>query len=302
MSKANEQIAMKVSWNTIIGNTVLSAFKLTAGFWGRSAAMVSDAVHTLSDVLSTVIVMIGVKLANKEADKEHPYGHERLESVAAVILSVILCATGLGIGYGGIQTIHAGNYGSLAIPGVLALAAAIVSIVVKESMYWYTRAAAKKTGSGALMADAWHHRSDALSSIGSFIGILGARIGFPVLDTVACLVICVFIVKAAVDIFRDAVGKMTDRACDDETEEQIRNVILGQENVMGIDQLKTRLFGDKIYVDVEISADGGAPLHVSHDVAHCVHDAIELGFPHVKHCMVHVNPANACAGPLTEEP
>lgn len=290
MKKTNEQIAMKVSWNTIIGNVALSAFKLAAGLLGRSAAMLSDAVHSLSDVLSTVIVMIGVKLANQKADKEHPYGHERFESVAAIILSVILCATGLGIGYGGVQTILAGDYGAIAIPGTLALIAAIVSIVVKEAMYWYTRAAAKKTGSGALMADAWHHRSDALSSIGSFVGILGARLGFPVLDSVACLVICLFIVKAAVNIFRDAISKMTDRACDDETQEQLRRTILAQENVLGIDQLKTRLFGDKIYVDVEIYADGDAPLHVGHDIAHHVHDAIETEFPGVKHCMVHVNP------------
>jgi cation diffusion facilitator family transporter len=290
MKGTNEQIAMRVSWNTIIGNVVLSAFKLVAGLLGHSAAMLSDAIHSISDVMSTVIVMIGVKLANKKEDKEHPYGHERFESVAAIILAVILCATGLGIGYGGVHTIIAGEYSSITIPGTLALIAAIISIIVKEAMYWYTRAAAKKINSSALMADAWHHRSDALSSIGSFVGIFGARIGFPVLDSVACLVICFFILKASIDIFRDAINKMTDRACDDDIEDQIRTVVLAQENVLGIDQLKTRLFGDKIYVDVEISLDGFAPLHITHDVAHNVHDAIEEKFPDVKHCMVHVNP------------
>lgn len=290
MEKTNEQIALRVSWNTVIGNVLLSAFKLMAGIAGNSAAMLSDAVHTLSDVLSTFIVMIGVKLANQKADKEHPYGHERFECVAAIILAVILCATGLGIGYSGVMTIISGNYEDLALPGLIALAAAVVSIAVKEGMYWYTRAAAKKIGSGALMADAWHHRSDALSSIGSFIGILGARIGFPVLDSVACLVICVFIVKAAFDIFMDAINKMTDRACDDRTVEKIRSLIMAQEGVACIDLLQTRLFGDKIYIDVEISVDGSVSLYDSHKIAEEVHDVIESNIPMVKHCMVHLNP------------
>ncbi len=290
MNKTNEQIALRVSWNTILGNVALSVFKLWAGLAGRSAAMLSDAVHSLSDVLSTVVVIIGVKLANQKPDKEHPYGHERFESVAAILLAVILCATGLGIGYGGVRTILAGNPGAIPIPGTLPLIAAIVSIATKEGMYWYTRAAAKKIYSSALMADAWHHRSDALSSIGSFLGIFGARIGFPMLDSVACIAICLFIIKAAVDIFRDAISKMTDRACGDELETQLRTTILAQKDVMGIDLLQTRIFGDKIFVDVEISTDGSVPLSVGHDIAHSVHDAVETEFSRVKHCMVHVNP------------
>lgn len=281
---------MRVSFSTIIGNVLLFIFKLIAGMLGNSAAMISDAVHSLSDVISTIIVIIGVKLANKQADKDHPYGHERFECVAALILAVILFATGIGIGYSGIKTIIAGHYEALTIPGSLALIAAIVSIVVKEGMYWYTRAAAKRINSSALMADAWHHRSDSLSSIGSFIGILGARIGFPVLDSVACIVICFFIIKAAFDIFMDAIGKMTDHSCDDETVENIHSLIGSLGGVHGIDLLKTRIFGDKIYIDVEITVDGNATLHDSHQIAHAVHDTIEQEFPKVKHCMVHVNP------------
>lgn len=290
MEKSNEQIAMQVSRNSIIGNVLLSGFKLFAGVFAQSAAMISDAIHSLSDVFSTIIVMAGVKMANKKPDKEHPYGHERFECVAAIILSVILFATGAGIGWAGLQKVIAGNYGGLATPGMLALAAAIISIVVKEAMYWYTRNAAKKIDSSALMADAWHHRSDAFSSVGSFIGILGARLGFPILDPAACIVICLFILKAAVDIFRDAVGKMIDKACDEQTAAEMREVILAQESVLGIDQLKTRLFGDKIYVDVEIRSDGLVTLEQAHDAAQRVHDVIEEQFPKVKHCMVHVNP------------
>lgn len=291
MKNENERIAMRVSRNTIIGNVALSIFKLAAGFFGRSAAMLSDAVHSLSDVFSTVIVMIGVRLANKEADKEHPYGHERMESVAAILLAAILFATGIGIGWQGITALFDSDRAVPVIPGVVALIAAVISMILKEAMYWYTRAAAKKIQSGAMMADAWHHRSDALSSIGSFAGILGARLGFPWMDSLACLVICLFIVKAAVDIFRDAVSKMVDRACDGDTEDKIRTVIREQENVVGIDQLKTRLFGDKAYVDVEISVDGTLPLNTGHDIAHQVHDAVEMALPNIKHCMVHVNPA-----------
>lgn len=285
-----EQLALRVSLATIVVNILLAAGKFLAGFWGHSAAMISDAVHSASDILSTVIVMIGIKMSGKKSDTDHPYGHERMECVAAIVLAVILCATGLGIGYDGLQKIIAGNYDALAIPGVVALIAAVVSIVVKEGMFWYTRAAAKKVDSGALMADAWHHRSDALSSIGSFIGILGARMGFPVLDSVACLIICAFIVKAAYDIFMDAIRKMTDTACDESVQKEMRAVILQQPGVMGIDLFNTRLFGNRIYTDVEIRVDGNTSLKESHAIAHRVHDAIEKSFPKVKHCMVHVNP------------
>ena len=290
MERTNQQIAMRVSWHSIVGNVLLSAFKLFAGIFSHSAAMLSDAVHTLSDVLSTIVVMVGVKVASQQSDKEHPYGHERMECVAAIILAALLFATGLAIGVTGVEKIISGSSAEIQIPGVLALVAAAISVVVKEGMYWYTRAAAKKIDSSALMADAWHHRSDALSSIGSFVGILGARLAFPILDPVACVVICLFILKAALAIFMDSIGKMTDKSCDDEMIEKICSVVFAQKSVAGIDQIKTRLFGDKIYVDLEISADGNDTLYATHDIAHHVHDAIEEHFPKVKHCMVHVNP------------
>lgn len=289
-SKTNLEIAINTSWISILINIILSGFKLFAGIFSNSSAMVSDSIHSMSDVGSTFIVMIGVKMANKAADKEHPYGHERFESVTAIILSTILCLVGLGIGYSGIKIVILREYSGLAIPGILALSAALVSIVVKELMYQYTRKAAKKINSGALMADAWHHRSDALSSIGSLVGIIGARLGFKVMDPIASVVICVFIVKAAVSIFMDAISKMTDKSCDDSVIEEMKKVILEHEGVISIDQIKTRLFGDRIYVDVEIGANGEETLAATHELAHKVHDAIESHFENVKHCMVHVNP------------
>ena len=289
--ESSERVAMRVSRICIYGNVVLSAFKLFAGIYGQSAAMVSDSVHSLSDICGTVIVMVGVRLSNKHPDNEHPYGHERFECVAAIVLASILFATGAGIGWTSLGGILNSGTIALATPGVIALFAAAVSIIVKEAMYWYTRAAAKAINSTALMAEAWHHRSDALSSVGSFAGIFGARLGLPFLDPLAGIVISLLIIKAAIDIFRDAIGKMTDKACDEETTERIRELILSHESVEGIDQLKTRIFGDKIFVDVEILLNGAQSLHEAHDIAQVIHDAVERGIPKIKHCMIHVNPA-----------
>jgi cation diffusion facilitator family transporter len=287
-----ESLAMRVSAVSIIINTVLSAMKLLAGIIGKSSAMVSDAVHSASDVFSTVVVIIGVKLAGKKADDDHPYGHERMECAAAIILAVTLAAVGLGIGVSGIKKIVGGNYGSLTVPGSLPLVAAVISIAAKEWMFHYTRRAAAKINSGALMADAWHHRSDALSSVGSFVGILFSRIGFPIMDSIAGVIISVCIIKAAYDIFRDGLDKMVDHSCDADVERDIRDTAASVKGVEGIDDLKTRLFGDKIYVDMEISVDGELKLSQAHDIAEAVHEAIESRFPVCKHCMVHVNPAN----------
>lgn len=286
-----QKVANKVSFVTIMGNVVLAIFKLVAGIVAHSNAMVSDAIHSASDVFSTVVVIIGIRLASKESDKEHPYGHERLECVAAVILAGVLFVTGLGIGAEAVKTIIGGHYDSIKTPGLLALVAAVVSIALKEAMFWYTRFHAKKIDSSALMADAWHHRSDAFSSIGALIGILGARIGFPIMDSLASLVIFVFIAKAAYDIFMDAVDKMVDHACDEETEKQIRDCIMKNEEVLCIDLFQTRMFGNKIYADIEIGVDGSYTLQKAHEIAEAVHDDIERDFPKVKHIMVHVNPA-----------
>ncbi len=287
-----EKTAMHISLVSICANVSLSLFKLLAGLIAHSGAMVSDAIHSASDVISTIIVMVGVKMSGKDSDKEHPYGHERMECVAAIVLATVLAMTGLFIGWSAITDIIGGREDTLVIPGVLALVAAVVSIVVKECMFWYTRAGARKIDSGALLADAWHHRSDALSSIGALIGILGARMGLPVLDPVASLLICIFIEKAAYDIFTDAIDKMVDKACDDETEQDMRCCALEQEGVRGVDLLRTRTFGNKIYVDIEISVDGDKTLRKAHEIAENVHDHVEQNFPKVKHIMVHVNPTD----------
>jgi len=284
-----EKTATRVSLVSVAGNAALSVFKLLAGILAHSGAMISDAVHSASDVLSSFIVIIGVKLSAREADRDHPYGHERFECVAAIVLAVVLAVTGLLIGYGAVESIGAGEKAAV-IPGLLALIAAVVSIVCKEAMYWYTRHYARRLNSAALMANAWHHRSDALSSVGALIGIAGARLGYPIMEPIASLLICLFILKAAYDIFKDATGKMVDRACDAETEQRISDCVISQKEVLGIDRLQTREFGSKIYVDLEIRVDGSLPLVEAHAIAEQVHDRIEAEFPAVKHIMVHVNP------------
>ena len=287
---AFERVATRVSTVSIIVNLLLAVFKFTAGVLGHSGAMISDAVHSSSDVIGSLIVIIGVKLSGKTSDKEHPYGHERMESVASLILAGILAAAGFSIGREAFLSVRTGSYLTAAAPGLLALTAAVVSIAVKELLFWYTLANAKKIRSGALKAEAWHHRSDALSSVGALIGIAGARLGLPVMEPVASMVICLFIFKVALDIFREAVDNMVDHACDQETEAAIRSCAAAQEGVLRVDIIRTREFGRKIYVDLEISCDGNLTLKAAHDIAERVHDTIEDSFPEVKHIMVHVNP------------
>lgn len=290
MKGNTEDIAVRISTVSIAGNLILSLLKLLAGIFSNSGAMISDAVHSASDVFSSIIVIIGVKMSAKKSDKEHPYGHERMECVAAIILAVVLLVTGLFIGNTTIQSLKASNFNEFQIPGITALIAAVVSIIVKEAMFWYTRHYAKILDSGAVMADAWHHRSDALSSVGALIGIAGARMGVPVLEPAASLIICAFILKASYDIFRDAVDKMVDHSCDEETESQLVECAMAQDGVHNVDLIQTRIFGNKIYVDIEISMDGSQSLSYCHSVAEKVHSEIESHFPKVKHIMVHINP------------
>lgn len=286
--KNNEKIAIKVSIISIILNCLLTLIKFISGVISKSSAMISDSVHSLSDVLSTFVVIIGVKISNKKADSDHPYGHERIECVSAIILSGMLFIIGALIGINGIKNVT--NSSNLVMPGVLALIASIISIISKEAMYQYIIRVSKKINSAALKADAWHHRSDALSSIGSFIGILGSRLGFKIFDPLASVIISLCIIKVSIDIFKDAIDKMVDKSCDKEVIDKVISVIEKNESVKNIDDIKTRQFGNKAYVDVEISVDENLLLKDAHKVAEEIHDSVENEINIVKHCMVHVNP------------
>ncbi len=293
--KKIKTIVDRVASLTVLVNVFLSIFKLIAGLLSHSNALISDAIHSASDIFSTVVVLIGVRLSVKESDRDHPYGHERLECVAAIILSMILFVTGCGIGLSAVKSIFSGDVQS-EIPGMFALLAALVSIAVKEGMYWYTRYYAKKIDSAALMADAWHHRSDALSSVGALIGVGGARLGFPIMDSIASLVIFLFICKAAFDIFIDAMNKIVDHSCDESIERELIQCALEVPEVMGIDLLRTRIFGNRVYVDMEIVVHSSMNVEDAHNVADAVHDRIEKHFSCVKHILIHVNPHTKTRG------
>ena len=281
--------ATKVSVISMVTNVILTVAKFAAGVIAHSGAMISDAVHSASDIFSGLIVLIGVRISSKAPDDKHPYGHERFECVAALLLSGILALVGGTIGVNAVKDIIGGRVQEA--PGILALVAAVISIVTKETLFWYTRGYAKKYRSTALHAEAWHQRSDALSSIGALIGIAGARMGVPVMEPVASLIIALFILRVAVRIFRDAIDQMVDHSASEETEAAFRETAMEQPGVQGVELLRTRMFGNRVYVDLEIAADPELSLAAAHEIAERVHDAIEQTYPDVKHIMVHVNPA-----------
>ena len=290
--KTNEyaMVAMKVANVCIVCNFCLCLLKLSGGLIAASSALVSDGINSAFDVVSGIIVIIGAKLASKNPDKEHPYGHERIENVATIILAVILFVTGVFVGHTAIESLSSGSYRAKEIPGRLSIIAALISMSVKEIMFWYTRNAANKINSVSLKAAAWDHRADVISTAGALIGIMLSRYGLPATDQIASLVVCIFIIRTAVIIFREAIVQMTDRSCDDEFLSELRNCIFSVDGVLGIDILQVRTFGNKYYVDLEIKEDGNMSLSDAHKVAEQVHDAIEKKYPVVKHIMIHVNP------------
>lgn len=286
------KIGNRVSAVTLTLITALMVFKFVAGIAGHSGAMVSDAVHSLSDCLTTVLVMVGLNISQKKPDKEHPYGHQRIEAVVAAVMALALLLTAYAIGKAGIENILNVLGGkTLPVPTVLPLIAAVVSILVQEGLYWYARINAKKINSAALLADAWHHRSDALSSVGSLVGIGGAMLGFALMDPIASLVICLMIGWVAIRIGKTAIDQLIDRAADDQTQEQIKAIVKQTPGVLGIDSLRTRLHSNYLYVDLEISVREDLDMKSAHSIAERVHERVEAGLPDVLHCMVHVNPA-----------
>ncbi len=280
-------VGEKVTKVIIGANLGLAALKLLAGFFGRSNAMIADGVNSTADVLTTAAVMMGLRLSNKPEDESHPYGHEKIEPVVAKLLAIVLFGTALLIGYNAVQLIRRGGYET---PRGIAIYAAVVSLGIKEWMYRYTVKGARKINSAALMADAWNHRTDSFSSVGTLVGIVGARMGFPILDPLAAILVAILIMKVALDIYMESIHQLMDRAADKITVEKIEKLILEVQGVCCIDLLKTRIHVSKLYVDVEIGVDENLTVKAAHEIAEAVHDHIEAKEERVKHCMVHVNP------------
>ena len=289
---ARNKVVANLTMVGVGGNILLAVFKFVAGILGNSMALVSDAVHSTSDVLATAVAYVGDRIARREADESHPYGHERFEQLAAAVLSLILAGVGIGIGYAGAESLLAGGAGR-ETPGMLALIAAAVSIVVKEGMFWYTRHGARKIGSDVFMADAWHHRTDALSSVAALVGVGAAMLGFPLGDPIASVVICLFILKVAWEVGREAVGKLVDESGGKELSDAIAVCAAKCSAVDHIDSVVTRRFGSLYYADLEVAMDGSLALGEAHEYAEEIHDCIERECPQVKHVTVHVNPVGA---------
>lgn len=283
----NAKLGTKASLITILVNIALCIFKMLAAFIGKSSAMLADAVHSLADILTTALVIIGLKISSKAADITHPYGHEKFEPIFAKIMSFILIFTGASIGYKALMDLISGNLNS---PGKIALIAAAVSIFVKESMYWYTIKIAKKIKSVAMETDAWHHRSDALSSIGTFLGILGARMGFKILDPIAGLLVSFLIIKIGIEYYLKSINELVDHSAEDNIVNQIEYIASSVPGVINIVNLKTRSFGNKVYADIEISVDGDLTINEGDKIAENVHSLIEDNISDIKHCLVKLKP------------
>ncbi|WP_052295853.1 cation diffusion facilitator family transporter [Parasphaerochaeta coccoides] len=281
--------ALAAAFISTFANALLSIAKLVAGIMGGSAALVSDAVNSLGDVASSLLVIGGVAVSRKQADREHQYGHEKAESIVSLFLALALVGGGIFIGIRGVELLL--NPESIVIPTLLPLAVAAGTMVSKEVLYRYTKRVAKATGSSSLEATAWDHRSDVFSALGVFVGILGARLGMPVLEPIASLLICLLILKAGVHVLMESINVLLDASVDEKTRASLKSAIKSINGVLGIDLLKTRRTGFGYYVEVEIRCDSELSLRAAHNIAEDVHHSIEHQFPCAKHVTVHVNPA-----------
>ena len=258
--------ADKVTIQSILWNIFLTIIKIFAGIFGKSSAMISDGLHSASDIISSVGVLIGNKIAKTPNDKEHNYGHEKAETLVSFLLSILLIIVSLKIGWGALQSLF--NLDSVQVPTALPLIVSIISIGIKEYQYRITIRIANKINSPSLKADAWHHRSDALSSIAAFIGIGGAMLGFKALDPIASIVVALFVAKVGFDILKDSTNELMDYSIDDEQEEQIRKIAEKTEGVINLGELRTRKHGAMAYVDLTICVNKDLTVLEGHEIAH----------------------------------
>lgn len=282
---------------TLIGsvvNVVLMAFKFVAGFVGHSAAMTADAVHSLSDFITDIIVLVFVRISNKPQDKGHDYGHGKYETLATTLIGVALFAVALGIIVGGAQKIAAWARGEqLEAPGMLAFWAALASIVLKEGIYQYTKIKARKLNSQAMEANAWHHRSDALSSVGTAIGIGGAILlgeRWTVLDPIASVVVGALIVKVAFDLLKGGIGELMECSLPESVEDEIIRLASSVDGVSEPHDLRTRRIGNRYAIELHINMDGNITLTEAHDKATEVEDLLRSHYGEETHIAVHVEP------------
>ncbi|MCQ2067918.1 MAG: cation diffusion facilitator family transporter [Bacteroidaceae bacterium] len=275
-------------------NVILLAFKFVAGILGHSAAMIADAVHSLSDFVTDVIVLIFVHISGKPQDKSHDYGHGKYETLALTIIGIALLIVAVGIFSNGAQRIIAWLNGEqLETPGMLALWAALISILLKELTYRYTIRKAKKLNSPALEANAWHHRSDALSSIGTAVGIGGAVLlgkRWTVLDPVASIVVGAFIVKVAIELILQGMRDLLEHSLPDEVEDEIMQIAGSEPDVIEPHDLRTRRIGNRYAIELHILMSGDITLAKAHDHADSIENQLKEKFGQNTHVAIHMEP------------
>ena len=279
----------KGAWLGIISNFFLFVIKLFAGIFGRSQAMIADAFHTASDFLTSFVVLVGFRIAAKPADSHHPFGHGRAESIAAKIVSIVLIFVALKIAFDSAKILVSGT---IYTPGWIALAAACFSILVKEVAYRRVIVLSRKINSSSLRADAYHHRSDVFSSVAAFIGITGARMGFPLMDPLAGILVSAFILKSGIESFHVAYDELMDAAPPESLRKGIETAALTCRDVKVVKKVMVRKYGIDLYVEIIIGVDGGKTVEQGHLVTDMVTAAVEKAFDNVKDVIVHVEPVS----------
>jgi cation diffusion facilitator family transporter len=279
---------------TLVGlgtNIVLAIFKLLAGIFGFSYAMIADAIHSFSDCFATGIVYIGLRIGEKPPDASHPYGHANAEIIAAFLVALTILATGVYVGVSSIQLIAHRHFET---PATIALVAAATSIVIKEALFRYTLKVGKRNNSPAVVANAWDHRSDAYSSIAALAGIAGAKMGFQYLDPVAGLVVSAFIIKMSVTLLRPNIGVLMDESLSSAVLDKIKAATLKVGGVKAVDSIRAHRLGSSFIVDIEVAVDSSLTVEQSHQVAEEVKGGLLSEVEHVQDVIVHVNPYHPC--------
>ena len=299
-----EKAIYQVTWAGSFVNFLLVIFKFIAGILGHSAAMIADAVHSLSDFATDIVVLIFTRISNKPQDKNHDYGHGKYETLATAIIGIVLFAVGASICWNGLQAIQTvWQGGRLPAPGMLAFAGAIISIVSKELIYRYTIHVGRKINSSAVIANAWHHRSDAFSSIGTAIGIGGAIIlgeSWSVLDPMAAVVVSFFIMKVAVQLLKPCVDELTEKSLPDEIEKEICLITENTPGVSAIHNLRTRRIGNHYAIEMHVRMDGHLTLYEAHAKASVIENKLKEKYGNETHVGIHVEPVKSADGTYEE--
>jgi len=287
MSKVNFLDCKTCTLVGLVTNVALAVFKLLAGIFGFSYAMIADAIHSFSDCLATGTVYVGLRIAEKPADERHPYGHANAETIAAFLVALIILATGVFVGVSAVQLIAHKHFET---PATIALAAAATSIIIKEGMFRYTFKVGERNNSPAVIANAWDHRSDAYSSMAALAGILGAKLAFPYLDPIAGLAVSALIVKMSVTLLRPNIGILMDERPEPAILDKIRASALGVGGVEAIDSMRVHRRGSTFSIDIEVAVDSRLTVEQGHRVASGVKSKLLSEVEHVQDVMVHVNP------------